>query len=275
MSEPHSPDDQSSATAGSGLAADTAACFRFFSRLPFPRLGSWDSPAAVPDFVRIARAAPLAGVAVALPAAAIGFLLGFTSLPPLVVGLLMTAALAAATGALHEDGLADVTDGFFGGHTAEKRLDIMKDSRIGSFGAMALIVAVGVRAALLGELLARFGPGGGILIFLGTEALSRTLLVWQWSILPSARPDGLGARFGKPDQKAANQATLLGAACVVPAALVVPVPALLTGLLLAALAAIGLGRLSVQKIGGFTGDVLGAIQQVTSLAFLIGCLAVP
>jgi adenosylcobinamide-GDP ribazoletransferase len=135
MDQQDSPDTSPRVSDRATFAGDLAACIRFFSRLPLPRLGKWDDPAALPAFQRMARAAPLAGVLVALPAALVGLLLGFTALPHLAIGLLMTGALAAVTGGLHEDGLADVADGFFGGHTPERRLEIMKDSRIGSFGA--------------------------------------------------------------------------------------------------------------------------------------------
>jgi adenosylcobinamide-GDP ribazoletransferase len=272
MDQQDSPDTSPRVSDRATFAGDLAACIRFFSRLPLPRLGKWDDPAALPAFQRMARAAPLAGVLVALPAALVGLLLGFTALPHLAIGLLMTGALAAVTGGLHEDGLADVADGFFGGHTPERRLEIMKDSRIGSFGALTLIISALLRASLLAALITRFGPGEAILIFLGAEALSRALLVWQWTILPSARPDGLGTRFGQPGKTTAGQAVISGAICLIPAAYAVSVSALSLGLVLAILAALGTGRLAVAKIGGFTGDVLGALQQVTSLGFLIGIL---
>lgn len=223
----------------------------------------------------MARAAPLAGVIVALPAALVGLCLGYTALPHLAIGLLMTGALAAVTGGLHEDGLADVADGFFGGHTPERRLEIMKDSRIGSFGALTLIVSVGLRASLLAALLDRFGPVATMLIFLGAEALSRALLVWQWTVLPSARPDGLGTRFGQPDRNSAGQAAIAGALCLLPAAFSVSISSLALGLIAALACAKGTGKLAQAKIGGYTGDVLGALQQITGLGFLLGILIVP
>ncbi|WP_328804136.1 adenosylcobinamide-GDP ribazoletransferase [Roseibium aggregatum] len=257
------------------LLADLAACTRFFSRLPLPRLGPSDNPDAAPYFRRVSRAAPLAGVLIALPAALLGLILGLTALPPLATALIVVGTLAATTGALHEDGLADVVDGFFGGGTSERRLEIMKDSRIGTFGALALVLSVALRTILLSALLERFGPGEAMVLFLGAEALSRTLMVWQWSQLPSARPDGLGNRFGRPDTGAAGQAALFGALCLLPSAVALSVPALSLGLILAGIAAHGIGRLVLAKIGGFTGDVLGAVQQITALAFLLGIAMIP
>ena len=256
------------------LLADTAACVRFFSRLPVPRLSRSDDPAALPDFSRIAKAIPIAGIVVALPAALLCMLGGMTDLPPLATGFLVAGMLAAVTGALHEDGLSDVVDGFFGGHTRERRLEIMKDSRVGAFGALALVLATGLRASLIAGLLERYGPYGAAVILLGVESLSRTLVVWQWSRLPAARPEGLGGRFGRPDSKMVVQAGLICLVLLLPALFALPFTALLLALVLAGTGTWGIGKLSMSKIGGYTGDVLGAIQQVSGLAFLLGVLLI-
>ncbi|MBO6507024.1 MAG: adenosylcobinamide-GDP ribazoletransferase [Roseibium sp.] len=255
--------------------ADAAACVRFFSRLPLARVNSADDPARAPNFSLISRAAPLAGVFVALPAAGLGLFLGFTELPSLAVACLTVALLAATTGALHEDGLSDLADGFFGGATRERRLEIMKDSRIGSFGALALVLAVLLRVALLAALWQRFSSADAALLFLCAEALSRTLLVWQWQQRPLARPDGLAARFGKPGRPTLQQALLISLPLLLPALFILTIPALFLGLLIAATVAYATGQLAVMKIGGVTGDVLGAIQQLSGLGFLLGMLTVP
>lgn len=258
------------------LAADTAACVRFFSRLPLSLpVNAFDDPAAMPDFRRIARAAPLAGLMVALPAAALGTVFGYTHLPDLAVATLMVGFLAAITGALHEDGLSDLADGFFGGATREKRLEIMKDSRIGAFGALALIVSVILRVVLLAALWERFSPADAALLFLSGEALSRTLFVWQWRDLPPARPGGLAARFGKPDAATLKGALLVTLPVLLPAFLLLSLPAFMLALALAAALAYATGALARDKIGGVTGDVLGAIQQISGLGFLAGMLMVP
>ncbi|ADZ71251.1 adenosylcobinamide-GDP ribazoletransferase [Polymorphum gilvum] len=258
-----------------GLIADTAACIRFFSRLPLPRLSSADDPAAMPDFTVSARAMPLAGALIGLPAALVLLLLSLTALPALAAAGLAVVILVALTGALHEDGLADVADGFFGGTSRERRLEIMKDSRTGAFGALALALATLLKVALLAALAERLGPSGAALTLVSAEAASRALALWQWSALPAARPDGLAARFGRPGRKAATQGLLLAALCLVPAALAMPAPHLSLAVVLAALAAHGVGRLAVAKIGGATGDVLGAVQQISGLAFLAGLAMLP
>ncbi|MHA7773086.1 adenosylcobinamide-GDP ribazoletransferase [Roseibium sp. M-1] len=256
------------------FAADTAACVRFFSRLPLKPVNALDDPAAPPDFTRIARAAPVAGVLIALPAAALGLLLAHTALPGLAVAAFIVAIAAATTGGLHEDGLGDVADGFFGGATKERRLEIMKDSRIGAFGALALVLSIALRLALLAALFQRFSPADAALLFLCSEALSRALMVWQWHQLPAARSGGLGARFGKPDHQAVNQALLATLPFLVPAILLLPLSGLFLGLVPAVGAAYGTGRMARAKIGGATGDVLGAIQQLSALGFLTGMLMV-
>ncbi|WP_082836950.1 adenosylcobinamide-GDP ribazoletransferase [Labrenzia sp. OB1] len=257
------------------FAADTAACVRFFSRLPVPRINALDDPGTAPDFTRIARAAPLAGFVIALPAAGCGLLLGYTHLPGLAVAAIVAALLAITTGALHEDGLSDVADGFFGGATRERRLDIMKDSRIGAFGALALVLSTVLRIALLAALWQRFGPAEAALLFLCGEALSRTLLVWQWQILPLARPEGLAARFGKPTEKTVHLAALVTIPLLIPAVLLISLAAFSLACVFAAAASYATGRLARAKIGGVTGDVLGAMQQLAGLGFLLGVLMVP
>jgi len=257
------------------LFADTAACTRFFSRLPVPPVNRLDDPAALPDFRRAARAAPLAGLLVSVPAAAFGLLLGMTALPPLATGLLVVATLAIVTGALHEDGLSDVADGFFGGHTPDRRLEIMKDSRIGAFGAIALILGLGLKAVLIAGLVTRFGAADAMLAVLVTEAVSRSVMVWQWHRLPPARPGGLGARFGQPTGRSAVQSALIGAVCLALLALDLGVWPAALGAGLAVTAAYGTGRLALHKIGGMTGDVLGAVQQLSVLGFFTGVLLLP
>ena len=129
---------------------DVADALRFFTRLPLPT-----PPDADFDFNRFAWAAPVAGAAVGLVGVAALGTARSLALPPPVAASLAVAALVAASGALHEDGLADVADGFGGGATRERKLAIMRDSRIGAFGAVALalslILRVGAVSAALGQ----------------------------------------------------------------------------------------------------------------------------
>lgn len=251
------------------VVADAALCVRFFSRLPLPRLNRMDDPDRAPEFSRSSHAAPLAGMVVGAPAALLLLLLSFTALPPLASAALVAGLLAAITGALHEDGLGDVADGFFGGATVERRLEIMKDSRVGAFGALTLAAAFVLKTALIAGLLTRFGAGAAAVLLAG-EALSRWAMLTQWQRLPSARPEGLGTRFGRPD---AGQVLLGGAWALLGlmAALgVAPFSTVILGAACAMALAHLTSRLALAKIGGFTGDVLGAVQQVSQMGFLIG-----
>ena len=267
--EPHLPDEP--ATGIAGFAADLAGCLRFFSRLPVPAFAGGD-PAAMPDFSRAARALSLAGLILAAPAALCLFLLGLTNLPPLLIAALTLAMLAAATGALHEDGLADMADGFGGGRETERVLAIMKDSRIGSFGAVALVLSLAARLAGIATLV-QASPAWGALALLAAAAMSRASMAWIWYALPAIRSDGASHAAGRPDRPAFYLNLAIGA--VLTLLLVVPgfgLSAALLAFALALAAAVALGAYAMRRIGGQTGDVLGAGQQVAEVAFFIGLL---
>ena len=144
-------------SAGGGwqaVACDLAHCMRFYSRLPVPAL-PWEQDAhALPSFPRLVRVIPLAASLLGLmPAAALGVAL-ILDLGPWLSAMLAVATMVLATGALHEDGLADVADSF-GGTTRDRRFEIMRDSRIGSFGAAALFLALALRIGALAEIVSR------------------------------------------------------------------------------------------------------------------------
>lgn len=255
-------------------AADLAACLRFFSRVPVPAANRLDDPSQLPAFSRAAWLVPVAGALLALPPALLLALLGLTDLPPLAASLLAVAFAMMLTGALHEDGLADVADGFFGASRRERRLEIMKDSRIGAFGTLALVVCVGLRAVLLAALMERVGALSTALLLILVEAASRAAMVGVWTALAPARPDGLAAASGQPSSRAAMVAMLLGLAAALTGLALLPAPAVFAALLLAATAATGTALLARARIGGHTGDVLGATQQLALVGLLLGfCLA--
>lgn len=251
------------------ILADTAICVRFFSRIHLPRLSSRDDPSAPPDFTQVSYAAPLAGLVVAAPACLLLLILSLTHLPALASAALVTGLLAVVTGALHEDGLGDVADGFFGGHTRERRLEIMKDSRVGAFGALTLAGAFLLKAALIGGLISHLGAWSA-LVLLMCEGLARALMIQEWHKLPSARPEGLGNRFGKPDSDQVRKALVIGVLLLLPLLFCLPFVNIVLAALLAWIVSAMASHLAMAKIGGITGDVLGAIQQLSALAFLIG-----
>lgn len=253
------------------LLADFGACLRFFSRLPVPPLSAADDPAAPPPLGRTVALLPLAGAVIALPAGVVAALADAARLPPLVTGALTVAVLAAVTGALHEDGLADAADGLYGGHTAGRRLEIMRDSRIGSYGALSLALTVLIRAAAIGAAGAG-GPAALAGAVMAAAAASRAAMVGVWWAMPAARSDGLSAAAGRPSAAATVAATLLGLGATALAGPAVGADGVVIGAVAAAAAAAGVGRIALAKIGGQTGDVLGAAQQLAETAFLAAML---
>lgn len=235
--------------------ADIATALALLTRLPVP----------MPAGNRGARAAwayPLAGLFVGLIAASIAGFATWLGLPPALVAGLALLALITATGALHEDGLADTADGFWGGWDRQRRLEIMKDSRIGSYGVIALILTLGLRWAALSALI---DHGQLVAPILAAAIVSRAPMVVVMATLPNARDTGMSMLVGRPRAATALLATLtalaLGTAClggsVLPVALV---------LILATSTAALISR---SKIGGQTGDVLGATQQIGEIAALV------
>ncbi len=215
---------------------------------------------------RAVRAFPVAGLIIAaLPALV---LLVLQSGDPLLVTLTALTALTLLTGALHEDGLADTADGLGGGRDKDHALHIMKDSRIGAYGVVALVLSFGLRAAALAALF-RHDAGIAALAVLAAAAVSRALMVAHWRSLPSAREGGVAASAGFPEDGARNVALFTGAAIAL--VLLVPVlglPKVLLSLIVAALAGFGFTRFVARKLGGHTGDTIGATQQLSEVAML-------
>nr|WP_246329552.1 adenosylcobinamide-GDP ribazoletransferase [Chthonobacter rhizosphaerae] len=250
---------------------DLAGIVRFLSRLPVPRLTADDDPARLPDLREAGALLPLAGAVIALPAAAATALLAATELPPLMAGALVVTAGLLATGALHEDGLADTADGLGAGGGPERRLAAMKDSRIGGFGAAALAMTLILRTAAVAALIPA-GPLAAGLAVLATGAASRIGLVALWHGLPSARPGGLADQAGRPERRAFVLAVGSGVGLAALAWPLAGADGVIAGLLLMGGGVLALGRYARRTLGGQTGDVLGAAQQVGEAAFLTGLL---
>lgn len=235
---------------------DLAVALALLTRLPLPPLPhrSFDRQAAA------VWAFPLVGAVVAFLASATGLAALALGLPaPLAAGLVL-AVQVLATGAMHEDGLADSVDGLWGGWTRERRLEIMKDSAIGTYGVLALILSIGLRWSALTALI----PLGFAPVF-AAAILSRAGLPVLMAALPHARADGLSRGVGAPTRNGAALALLLGFALGwVALGPLVLLPMLTAGLAVAALALVARARL-----GGQTGDILGAAQQIAELAVLL------
>lgn len=254
-------------------AIDLAHCVRFYSRLPVPAL-PWEQDAhAPPSFPRLLRMIPVAGLVLGLlPAAVLGLALRL-DLGPWLAATLSVAAMVLTTGALHEDGLADAADSI-GGTTREKRLEIMRDSRIGSFGASALFLSLALRIGALAALAARIDNGAMVAAILITASLSRTAGLMPLVFLPPARPDGMSQSVGQPARKTFWR--VAGVAVVVTLVLGVlaglPLAGIVLMLVLSGLAGLALTGFAKRHLGGQTGDIAGAAQQVAEIAALIGLL---
>ncbi len=249
---------------------------RFYSRLPLPRLPFERDAHAPPDFRRAPRMLPVAGLVIGLPGALALVLGAEAGLPPLVAAVLAVAAAALASGAFHEDGLADTFDGLGGGWTPERRLEIMRDSRIGSYGGTALMLALVGRIACLAALVERGGTLAGACVMLAAAGLSRPVALLPLALLPPARPDGASALVGRPSRGLTMLAIGLGLALAIVLSALAGLPlagaALGLGLALAAVAL--MTRWSARAIGGQTGDVAGACQQFAEIAIYVGMLMV-
>ncbi len=236
---------------------DIPVALALLTRLPLPR---------IPErcFAHQARAAwafPLAGLLVAGAACAIGVTALRLGLPPLAAAGLLLATQTILTGAMHEDGLADSADGLWGGFTRDRRLEIMKDSLIGSYGVLALILVTGLRWIALAYVL----PNGGVSAVLACAVLSRAPLAGLMTVVPPARTGGLSRSVGRPGSRASSVAIclalggtlLIAPTAVMPATLAILAVSLATALIVKA------------KIGGQTGDILGATQVLGETAALL------
>lgn len=255
-------------TGVAGLVADLRASAAFLTRLPAAWLGG--AGAGRPDLAVASRMFPLVGAGVGLVGGAVLVVAAFLGVPLFVAAALAVAATMVTTGGLHEDGLADTFDGFGGGTTPERKLDIMRDSRIGAYGASALIFSILIRTGALWSL-AIANPWRAGLALIAAEAVSRTALMRLWHDLPAARPQGLAHDTGPPEPEALLIAQAL--ALVIALATVWPTAGLaaaIVGILLAGAGTYMFMAVSRAQIGGRTGDTLGACQQIAAVLFLLG-----
>lgn len=265
------------------IFADTRSSILFLSRLPV----SYSAHATLPDFNRSARCFAFAGLIIALPAAFVLWVATSSGLPALITAILTISTMMIVTGALHEDGLADTVDGFWGGQSKQRKLEIMRDSMIGTYGVLGLLMSVSLRVALLAHLIVELGGTGAALVLIAAASLSRTAILQPWSLLPPARPSsdddsenvpdegakrlsGLSARYGMPD----SETLIWGSLAAIPAVLLLIWS---SGLISAIFGVVGLQvatlamvRLSKHHIDGHSGDTLGATQQLSELGLLLG-----
>jgi adenosylcobinamide-GDP ribazoletransferase len=237
---------------------DFRTAIAFLTRVPMPHP---DGPRPA-NFGRMQRAFPLVGAAIGGVVGLILLGLLAIGLPAIAAGALALGASALLTGGLHEDGLADLADGFGGGRDKAAKLEIMRDSRLGTYGALILLVSFAAKVSALATL-----PLDAIVPSLvSAHSLARGALPLFSSWQPFARNDGLAVRSIRPDLTT----TIIAAALSVAIALFcLPLKEALASALVAILGAGGIVFIARRQIGGLTGDVLGAAEQVGETCVLL------
>jgi adenosylcobinamide-GDP ribazoletransferase len=215
---------------------------------------------------RAQRAFPLVGAIIGLAVGLFARGLLAIGIPELAAAALALGAGAALTGALHEDGLADVGDGFGGGRDRETKLAIMRDSRLGTYGALVLLVSFVAKFSALASLpITEIIPA-----LIVAHTLARAALPVLAANMPFARDNGLGKSAGRPDSASVAIAIAIG---VVIALLCLPFWEAVLAVLVTAAAATAMAVLAWRQIGGVTGDVFGAAEQVAETAVLLALAA--
>jgi adenosylcobinamide-GDP ribazoletransferase len=253
---------------------DLAQMLRFYSRLPVPKLPIEQDAHALPNFRVAPRMVAVAGAIIGIPTAIMLWMAASLGLPTLLsAGLAVTVSIIA-TGAFHEDGLADTFDGLAGGATKERRLDIMKDSRIGAFGGSALVLGITLRIAALAGLLDEIEAGAAAVIVISGASLSRSLGLTPLVFLPNARPGGFSSSVGRPDMSAFVMTVSLSIGLVTATGHIMDLSlfSMAGAIILAILPVALVGWWALKTIEGQTGDIAGAAQQLSEIAFYTGLL---
>jgi adenosylcobinamide-GDP ribazoletransferase len=228
------------------------------TRLPMPH-----PDGAMPaGLARAQRAFPLVGAMIGLVVGLVDWSLLVIGIPPLAAAALALGASAMLTGALHEDGLADVADGFGGGRDRAAKLLIMRDSRLGTYGAIVLLVGFSARLSALASLPASAIVPGLVV----AHALGRAAIPVLAATMPFARDDGLGKSAGSPETASAVTAVIVA---VVITFLCLSAKEALLAVAVTVGGATTMAVLARRQIGGVTGDVFGAAEQVAETAVLV------
>lgn len=247
-------DEQDTPRASAALWWAPAISVSFLTVVPVPRTEVTPTVMA-----RAIALFPLVGATLGALLGGIGFLLD-RALPASPIAALLLVAGAAATGALHLDGLMDTADGAFGGHTRERRLAIMRDSRVGAFGVTAaLLTGLGQYACLT-----QLTGVGRLIALVVAYTASRWAMVLALGLFPPARPDGLGVAFcAVAGRRPLLVATIFAVAVGLGTGLVG-----ILGLVAAGTVALAGGSLLTRRIGGLTGDTYGSLAVVSETAAL-------
>ncbi len=241
---------------------EVRASLAFCTRLPLLH----DTPTGSSEIGKAAWAFPIAGIVVGVIGAFVYGIAHRLGLPALPAAALSVVATLLATGCLHEDGLADTADGFGGGKTRERKLEIMRDSRIGTYGVCALVLSLLLRVGTIASF-----PNAHLAVWalIAAHGGARATMPALMLGLPPARSDGLSFAAGAPSGQSVAVAALLG--FVILAICLHPVRGVVTMIYLAIVVAL-IAWLSSRQIGGQTGDVCGALEQVSEIVILLVAL---
>ncbi len=242
--------------------ADVPAALGLLTRLPI----RVDTEIAMARGSRAAWAYPIVGLLIGLVAASIAVAAQALGFSAAMVATIAVAAQVIVTGAMHEDGLADTADGLWGGWDVARRLEIMKDSHIGAYGVIALIIGFAMRWAAIATLVS---SGGTFASLIAAAMISRAAMVVMMHALPNARDGGLSSSVGRPQR----QTALVAVGIAALGALMVVGFGAMTMLIIAAIAAGICAIIATAKIKGQTGDILGATQQVTEITVLMAAVS--
>lgn len=248
---------------------ETARALAFLTRLPIP--DRYFRTANAESTAQCSGLFPVAGALIGT-IGGLSLLLAFgLGLPSTITASIGIFAMIIVSGALHEDGLGDVADGFGGGSTVEERLEIMKDSRLGTYGVIAVAGSLIIRISALTAILNMQGALSAVFALVAAAAASRGAMVWLWSTLPNAKNSGVSKSVGAPPESALLLSALLSmifaslfgllASGFVPASIAIG---------LGIIAMIGFQKLCQHMIAGQTGDTIGACQQLVEVAMLSG-----
>jgi adenosylcobinamide-GDP ribazoletransferase len=258
---PRPTNDNRPAAGDRSFADDLVMGLRFYSRLP-----TGNTPHQRPNLDRMALTLPLASVVIGALPVALLLLLEWAGVPTFFAAVVAVAAFVIVTGAMSEDALADAADGLFGGPTIEERLEIMKDSRHGTYGVCAIVVLLAARVAAIGSITS---PLEAAAILLTAPLIARSGSLWLSHALPPARSGGAAASAG---QVSARSFLIgLGVAAVVSfatAGFAVGILGLAAAFAFAGVVAAGWVTLCRRLIGGQTGDLIGALQALLEIAAL-------
>jgi len=245
------------------LSDDVVMGLRFFSRLP-----TGDRPFEKPNLDRIAMSLPFTSLVIGFLPALLMMLSAWATMPSYFAAAIGVAAMIVATGAMADDAIADSADGLFGGATIERRLEIMKDSRHGTYGVAALGLYLLFRVTAVGAVAAT-NPVAAAGIWLAATVLGRSGSLWLSVELPNAREGGASASVGR----VGRISFFIGAAFAAVLALVLAAPfTSFIAVVLAIVAAIGVASAWVwgcrRLVGGQTGDLIGALSALIEVAAL-------